>query len=172
MCMSENKWNIFCSHHFIDLCPYVYAKRMDPFPHKATQVATAVFYYPGKQAFSVRSWLLALTFLCHQWLRVQVSHYLFLLIVYSTLMWQSNWLDRKQEPNDTRKILRMSELASDDIRLRVQWLLKAIWWSSMFQDPLETLYENSRRATDRSKNLSKRSQCWCKILKNLGGGIL
>lgn len=30
-------------------------------------------------------------FRSHQWLRGQVSHYLFLLIVYSALMWWSSW---------------------------------------------------------------------------------
>lgn len=35
----------------------------DQLAHTVTQVATAVFYYPRELAWSVRSWLLALTFL-------------------------------------------------------------------------------------------------------------
>ena len=95
---------------FIYLVPttvkiYVHAGAMckeiaDQLVHTVTQVATAVFYYPGEWVHSVCSWLLALTFLGRWWLRVQVSHYLFLLIVYCALMWYSSCVDRKLEAND------------------------------------------------------------------------
>lgn len=90
----------------IKICIQVWAlckEIEDQYAHAVTQVATAVFYYPGEWGCSVRLWLLALTFFCRWWLRVQVSHYLFLLIVYCVLMRDSSWVDRKQEPNDTGK---------------------------------------------------------------------
>lgn len=75
---------------FLDLHPWLWAKSIDKFP-RVTQVTAVAFYYPGEWALSVCSWLLTVTFRSHQWLRAQVCHYLFLLIVYSTLMWRSSW---------------------------------------------------------------------------------
>lgn len=45
---------------YVTLCK----ESLDQLAQTVTQVATAVFYYPGEWACSVYSWLLALTFLC------------------------------------------------------------------------------------------------------------
>lgn len=98
--------NTSCSHHCKVLWPCT--SPVDQLVYTVTQMANAVFYYPGEWACFVCSWLLVLTFFSHWLLRVQVSHHLFLLIVYCALVWHSSWVDRKQQPNDTGKILPMN----------------------------------------------------------------
>lgn len=72
--------NTSCSHYYKVLWPRM--SPVDQLVYTVTQMATAVFYYPREWACFVCSWRLALTFFSHWWLRVQVSHNLFLLIVY------------------------------------------------------------------------------------------
>lgn len=146
------------------LPPWLCAKSVDLFP-RVTQVATVAFYCPGEWAFSVCSRLLTVTFRSHQWLRGQVSHYLFLLIVYSALMWWSSWSARQEVEAKWHGGENLASVGTGQELMQLscsRWHMLTflmIIESPTLEDCLEMVHDGSNKmATDKTSILQETTQ--------------